>query len=122
MSENAINILLVEDELLVLDATAELLSDAGYNVVRASTCDEALAALHQGFHPSVVVTDINLQEGGDGLALSRCISELWPGIRIIIVSGSSRPTREEYPEEAVFFTKPYAPKALVDICAPSIQY
>ena len=77
-----------------------------------------MGALHGGFQPSAVVTDINLREGGDGLTLSRCISDLWPDIRIIIVSGSSRLTRDEYPEEAIFFTKPYAPQALIQMCAP----
>lgn len=111
------DILLVEDEPLVLEATAQLLTDAGYSVTRASTCDEAMAALDAGLAPSIVITDINLSTDGDGIELARCVSELWPGIRLIIVSGAQRPAPNDYPEGAIFFTKPYAPGALVSMCA-----
>ena len=114
---NGSDILLVEDEPLVLETTAELLTDAGFRVVRATSCEEAMAALDGGFVPGIVVTDINLAAEGDGIRLARCVSELWPDIRLIIVSGEERPSREEYPEQAVFFTKPYAPGALVAMCA-----
>jgi DNA-binding NtrC family response regulator len=116
MTDRSRNVLLVEDEPLVLESTAELLIEAGYRVERASDCAQAMAALEAGFHPSVVVTDINLTEAGDGIELAKCINELWPDIRIIIVSGAQRPSREEYPREAVFFTKPYAPGALITMC------
>ena len=111
------DILLVEDEPLVLEATAQLLADAGYSVTRASTCDEAMAALDAGCEPSIVITDINLSADGDGIDLARCVSELWPDVRLIIVSGAQRPSPDDYPEGAIFFTKPYAPGALVSMCA-----
>jgi two-component system, response regulator PdtaR len=119
MSNPSLDVLLVEDEPLVLANTADLLTDAGYRVERANSCEQAMAALEAGFHPSVVVTDINLSTDGDGIALAKCVAELWPDIRIILVSGAHRPAREEYPEQALFFTKPYAPGALIAMCAPA---
>ena len=119
MTDRSMNVLVVEDEPLVLANTAELLIDAGYSVVRASDCAQAMAALDGGFEPSVVVTDINLSVAGDGIELAKCIADLRPDVRIIIVSGAHRPSREEYPQQAVFFTKPYAPGALIQMCAPA---
>lgn len=117
MSQVQREVLVVEDEPLVLESTVDLLVDAGFGVVRARTCEEAMAALESGFRPSVMVTDISLSEGGDGLELARCVSNLWPEISIVLVSGAQRPSREDYPEGALFFTKPYAPGALVSVCS-----
>jgi DNA-binding NtrC family response regulator len=116
MTQAVREVLVVEDEPLVLDSTVDLLVHAGFRVVRASTCEEAMAALEGGFRPSVMVSDISLDDGGDGIQLARCVSELWPDINIVLVSGRERPQRNDYPEGALFFTKPYAPGALVAIC------
>ena len=106
-------ILLVEDDPLVLEATAELLADGGCSVRRASTADEALAALDDGPIPAVLVTDISLASDRSGLDLARTVAERWPQVKLLIVSGAHRPPREDYPEGALFFTKPYAGGALL---------
>ena len=113
---DAREVLLVEDEPLVLETTYELLTDAGFRVVRATSCDEAMAALDLGLMPCAIVADIHLGGGEDGIALARCVSELWPDMRIVLVSGAERPERQDYPEGALFFTKPYAAGALVAAC------
>jgi len=113
MSESSVPILLVEDDPLVLDTTAELLSDGGCEVRRCCNADEALAALHEGPLPAVLVTDISLASGRSGLDLARMVAERWPQVRLLIVSGAARPQREDYPEQALFFTKPYAGGALL---------
>lgn len=117
MPENQRQVLVVEDEPLVLESTVDLLVNAGFEVGRARTCDEAMAALQAGFRPSVMVTDISLEKDGDGIELARCVAELWPDISIVLVSGRQRPERDDYPETALFFTKPYAPGALVAVCS-----
>jgi hypothetical protein len=63
----------------------------------------------------VVVTDIGLGGGPLGLDLARTVAERWPEIRLVIVSGEQRPARDDYPQSAVFFTKPYAEGALLSI-------
>ena len=111
-SEN-LPILLVEDDPLILESTADLLSGGGCEVRRASTAEEALEALRQGPLPAVLVTDISLIGGRSGLDLARTVAERWPQIRLLIVSGAERPARDAYPERALFFTKPYADGALL---------
>lgn len=113
MSQPPAPVLLVEDDPLVLDSTAELLADGGYQVIRATSAGEALAVLETGPVPPTVVTDINLADDQSGLDLARQIAERWPAVRLLIVSGAHRPARDEYPERAIFFTKPYAQGALL---------
>ncbi len=113
MSQASVPILLVEDDPLVLDVTAELLSDGGCEVRRCCTAEEALAALQEGPLPAVLVTDICLESADAGLDLARTVAERWPEVKLLIVSGSARPPRDDYPERALFFTKPYADGALL---------
>ena len=108
-------ILLVEDDPLVLRTTADLLVDDGYEVTEATGCEEAIAFLEAEPETQVLVTDINLTCEGEGVSLAKLVAERWPHIRIVLVSGASRPAAGEYPERAIFFTKPYAPGALLHV-------
>ena len=116
MTESALSILLVEDDPIVLDCTATMLADGGCEVRRASSVAEAMALLDAGPLPNVLVTDIRLAEDATGLDLARTVAARWPQVKVLLVSGEERPTREDYPEGALFFTKPYAQGALLTMC------
>ena len=119
MGEAIKRVLLVDDEPLVLRSTADILEDGGFEVVEASAYDDAIARIEESPETSVLVTDINLAGRPDGIALARRVAERWPHIRIVIVSGAVRPSGGEYPEQAIFFTKPYAPGALLAMVGES---
>jgi len=115
VTDAATKILLVEDEPLILHSTADLLRDDGYEVLEASGCDEALAMIEAEPDTAVLVTDLNLSCPGDGVTLAKAVAERWPHIRLVLVSGELRPAADQYPERATFFTKPYAPGALLHV-------
>lgn len=117
MASTAVRVLLVDDEPLVLRTTSDLLAEGGYEVAQATGYEDALHCLAAAPRVDVLVTDIHLAGGPDGIALARSVAERWPHIRIVIVSGEVRPQGADYPERAVFFTKPYAPGALLTIVA-----
>ncbi|HWT11900.1 MAG TPA: response regulator [Allosphingosinicella sp.] len=112
-------VLLVEDDHLILDSTARLLADDGLEVTCASNAEQALAILGDGRIPSILVTDINLDGPSSGLDLARSVAEAWPDVRLILISGETRPAPGHYPEKAVFFTKPYASGALLTLIRSS---
>ena len=122
MGEAARTVLIVDDEPLVLHTTAELLAEEGYGVVLAGGYDEALARLEAEPDTAVLVTDISFSSGPDGIALARAVAERWPHIRIVIVSGEVRPSGCDYPENALFFTKPYAPGALLTMVREGAEW
>jgi DNA-binding NtrC family response regulator len=107
------DVLLVEDDPSVMELMADVLSQDGLEVACASNAVAALAMLEEGLAPSVLVTDIHLAGHLSGLSLARAVAEVWPQIRLLIISGESRPAPDLYPERAMFFTKPFAPGALV---------
>jgi DNA-binding NtrC family response regulator len=108
-------VLIVDDEPLVLSTTAALLSEGGYEVCEARGYEEALRRLESDSACDVLVTDIRLAGSLDGIALARAVAERWPRVRVVIVSGAERPQGGDYPEGAIFFTKPYAPGALLKV-------
>jgi DNA-binding NtrC family response regulator len=116
MSDAAVRtVVLVEDEPLVLQSTSELLKEGGYCVVSASSYDEALRQIEACPEAVALVTDISIEGRESGLDLARLVSERWPHMRTVIVSGRERPRGDQYPRDAIFFTKPYAPGALLTI-------
>ncbi|MBF0202164.1 MAG: PAS domain S-box protein [Desulfamplus sp.] len=80
-------ILLVEDEAAILKMTRMMLERKGYNVVSAATPAEALkkAKDHSG-SIDLLMTDV-VMPGMNGRDLAGKISSLYPGIRILFMSG-----------------------------------
>ncbi|HSK38926.1 MAG TPA: response regulator, partial [Arenibaculum sp.] len=81
-------VLLVEDELLIRDWTAEMLRDLGHEVEEADSAEEALARLERG-GIGVLVTDIGLP-GRSGVDLAADAARLDPSIRVVLATGRGR--------------------------------
>ncbi len=79
-------VLLVEDDILIRMATADILIDLGHDVSEAGTVADAIRMIStERFH--VMLTDLGLPDG-DGMDLVRRVSESHPQIAVIIASGS----------------------------------
>lgn len=78
--------LLVEDEELVRMSTAHMLTDMGFEVVEASSGEEALSIVRTGLTPDVVVTD-HLMPGMSGDELARTLRAERAELPVLIVSG-----------------------------------
>jgi CheY-like chemotaxis protein len=63
-----------------------MLNDLGYEVIEASSAEEALALLSSGTRADVLVTD-HLMPGMSGADLAREVRKMKPGLPILIVSG-----------------------------------
>ena len=68
-----VRVLLVEDEFLVSDMIAEILALHGFEVHAAANADEALEHLTGGEACDILLTDLNLGPGLDGVALARMV-------------------------------------------------
>jgi DNA-binding NtrC family response regulator len=112
-------VLLVEDDHITLESTAELLAGDGHEVACASSGEQAMALLAGGLAPGLVITDIHLDGEPDGLTLARTVAESHPEARLILISGECRPAAGDYPEKAVFLTKPYATGGLLTLIRSS---
>jgi PAS domain S-box-containing protein len=79
-------VLLVDDEDLVRETTAAMLSDLGFSVVEACSGEEALSLLNNGLIASLLVTD-HLMPGMNGTELARFVKETSPATYVLIISG-----------------------------------
>jgi CheY-like chemotaxis protein len=100
-------ILIVEDELLLRMDSAEVIENAGFEVIQAGNADEAIAILKERPDSHGVATDIHLPGSMDGLKLARFVRERWPPIKIVATSGLVRVEDDDLPAGSVFLPKPY---------------
>ncbi|CAN5890529.1 hypothetical protein BH23GEM7_BH23GEM7_40970 [soil metagenome] len=79
-------VLLVDDEVLIRMSTADMLTEAGYEVVEASSAEEALKLFDRGAAIDLLVTD-HLMSGMTGGELADVVRDRWPDLPVLIVSG-----------------------------------
>lgn len=104
-------VLLVEDEPLIRMVLADVLVDAGYDVVEAGNVLEAVGALSRCNNISALVTDVDLPGMLNGLALVNLIRNCYSHIDIAVVSGRAD-IADWLPEGSTFFAKPYRPSEI----------
>ena len=102
-------ILLVDDEALVRYATADMLRDAGYEVVEAASAAEAQERVRAGLAPDVLVTD-QLMPGGRGTDLASGLRERLPDLKVLVATGYADMPDIRFPRIA----KPFAAAELVE--------
>jgi DNA-binding NtrC family response regulator len=101
-------ILVVEDERLLSEMLADVLTEQGFDVEVVAEAADALARLGRGQACDVLFTDINLGDGLDGVALSVAARRLRPGLPVVYCSGSVVSLREiGGVPDARFVAKPY---------------
>ncbi|SFB64053.1 Response regulator receiver domain-containing protein [Rhizobium sp. NFR07] len=107
-------VLVVEDEPLLRLAAIDLIEMAGYEAVPAADATEAVKILEARNDIRVVMTDVDMPRGVDGMRLAAIIRGRWPPIKIIIVSGHVEDPGNLIPAETVFFSKPYREEQIIE--------
>jgi CheY-like chemotaxis protein len=108
-TEKRASVLLVEDEVLICEVTAEALEEQGFEVKAFTNGEEALRHLAANGPVDVLFTDCNLP-GIDGQALARRACELRPGLPVMYTSGrKSRIEHLDPVDGSMFVPKPYNP-------------
>lgn len=110
----AARLLLVEDEPVILELLCDVLNDAGFDVVQATTGAGAVRAVHQ-HHPDLITLDVSLP-GMDGFAVIRQLRE--SGLRIPVIFVSARDSEEDRERAsslgaADYISKPFGLEELV---------
>lgn len=98
-------ILVVEDQPLLLLDLIDNLADFGLEALPASSARTAARLIDGAI--DALVTDIEMGDGPNGLALARLAAKHRPGLPIVVVSGGVTPTQADLPVGAVFLPKPY---------------
>jgi CheY-like chemotaxis protein len=108
-------VLIVEDEFLIRLTLAEALADDGFEVIEAANGAEALQALPADGALALLLTDIQLPGGMNGMEVARRLRGQVPDLPVIFMTG--RPDRSETTpasDRDLFIAKPYLPS---EVCA-----
>ena len=111
-------VLVVDDEEAIRDIGRQVLENRGYQVLAASSGEEALELYRaHGTEIDLVVMDLGMP-GMGGEECSRRIMELNPAVRLIVASGYSEKDELEdilNSEHRRFIAKPYRVKELLSL-------
>ena len=108
------SVLIVDDEIHIRSIAAMILKKCGYQVIECDNGETALKTYQQMFRSGkpldVVLMDLTLKGGMEGLETSRAIWKFDPGARIIVSSGSvTEDVQRTFLDKGFFATlpKPY---------------
>ncbi len=107
------NVLVVENDLLIRMFVSDVLADAGYAVAAEASAEAALRRPAED-RPAILVTDIDLGIGMNGLDYAAMAQYRFPGIRVIFVSGNPGNLKDrKLGSNERFLPKPFGETALL---------
>lgn len=107
-------VLLVEDDAAVRLLTSQILHRAGFTVLEASDGYHALQLAEQHAVPiDLLLTDIVMPEGLNGVQLASAIRAHRPAIAVVYMSGYTDDARIEAIQGERFIQKPFTPEVLI---------
>jgi CheY-like chemotaxis protein len=103
-------VLVVEDDTLVAELAAGMLSELGFESTVAHSAKEALDRLAGGERPKVVFSDVIMPGGISGIELARKVRDRFPELPILLTTGYSEQVAG--PHGFPVLQKPYELEAL----------
>jgi CheY-like chemotaxis protein len=92
---------------------ASAIEDAGYEVAEAANAGEAIRRLEADPEIRLILTDVDMPGGMDGIALAHYVRDRWPPVHLIVISGKVGVRPGTLPVGARFVSKPYQEPALL---------
>ncbi len=86
-----IRVLIVDDEGDFAQTLAERLRLRGFDALAVGGADEAMARIHAGFEPEVVLLDLKMP-GVDGLATLSLLKQEDPRVEVLLLTGHGSTT------------------------------
>lgn len=106
-------VLLVEDNRDVLEITAYMLQEAGYEVVAANGSEQAMQVASVRADIGLIVTDLNLEQGMSGIEMGVAMHEDGLKCPVVVMSGNAEPPEVGMQSWMTYLAKPFDRKALL---------
>jgi CheY-like chemotaxis protein len=105
-------VLLVEDNNDVAEAATAMLQSLGCKVKHAGAAEPALEMLAAGETVDLVLSDIVMPGGIDGVTLARTLRGRYPALPVLLTTGYSDAAQKAAAELFPILLKPYSMEAL----------
>lgn len=109
--------MVVEDDTKVIEVTSFFLEDAGHAVLTATSAQAALDLFSRHPNLDVLLTDVNLRDGCNGIELARRARARGCRAAVILVSGDLGWSNTAPDADMHFLAKPFGRTALLDMVA-----
>lgn len=106
-------VLVVEDEPLQRISVADLLEESGFHAIEAANARQAMVLLESRSDVSIIVSDIDMPPGMNGMELAAIVRAKWPPIALVLLSGNVDREDVRIPEGGVFMGKPFRAAELI---------
>lgn len=104
-------VLIVEDEPFTAMALEMELQSAGHRVLGPAATVHEAETLVAGITPDIALVDINLQGGGDAVALARALMALHT--KVLFTSGQTETAHANRDAACGLIAKPYEPRTVL---------
>ncbi|WP_374571169.1 response regulator [Phenylobacterium sp.] len=107
-------VLVVDDDAEVADVAAQMLEHHGFSVRLAYRAKEALELLHDGEDVDLVLADIVMPGGMNGIELAQEVRSRFPELPILLATGHSDSVKDAAAKGLEIIAKPYMSAELCD--------
>lgn len=112
-------VLVVDDDVDSLSASAAAIESFGCSALSAKSSDEALAILDSGAHVDLVFSDV-VMPGTSGIALSGLVRERRPAMPVVLATGYPDVVDAVTESGAIALIKPYTVPRLAGVFAEQL--
>jgi DNA-binding NarL/FixJ family response regulator len=108
-SKQALRVVVADDDPFTLSLVGDGLRAQGFEVITASSAEDAYAAIGS-FEPNAVVTDLNFGDGTTGAALLSRVHDEFPWLALVVLTSHQSPELavddpESIPADVVYVVK-----------------
>lgn len=114
---DALRILVIEDEALLVMDIEMIIEDAGHRMIADVPTVSDLVELDVDVRPDVAFVDLQLARGESGLDAAAHIRRAWPAALIVFVTANPRRLLPDINDGDAVIGKPYEPKAMISTLA-----
>lgn len=104
----AMEILIVEDEMLLVMDLEAIVEDCGHHVAGDAASLEEVELLPQEIAPQLAFVDIHLANGSSGLDVCRVIQRRWPNAIIVFVTANVAMIPDDFGGAHGVIAKPFS--------------
>jgi CheY-like chemotaxis protein len=110
-------VLVLEDDDICRDTARNTLRAAGFEVICASSFNEAVLSVEDGAKIDIALVDVKMPPGTPhGISFARMAQTRLPSLKVIFMSAYSKSEDLRLiAEDEVFLCKPFAPHQLLDV-------
>jgi CheY-like chemotaxis protein len=111
---SAMNVLIVEDEMLLAMDIEAMVEDSGHKVLAGAASLMEVEALPSDLDPQLAFVDLHLAQGSNGLEVCHLIQQRWPTSLIVFITANVSKIPDDFSGAHGVIAKPFSHAGVVN--------